>query len=104
MAMILTYPTWQDQSLSSHHNSLGRSSSLSSAPVVRYWQNPKDNTVDIIVDVTHDGRYFEVREKHYVVDAEKDRDYFRRCVPRIVERLRQKIYMDEMERWINLTP
>lgn len=104
MAMILTYPTWQDQSLSFHHNFLGRSSSPSNAPTVRYWENPEDHSVEIIVDVTHDGRYFEVREKHYVVDAMKDRDYFHRVAYRLAERLRQMVYMDELERWVNLTP
>jgi hypothetical protein len=105
MAMILTYPTWVDpyQSyLLSYQERL--SSPSNDEPVVLFFENPVDNTVTIRIEVKHDGRLFEVHEKHFSVDASKDREYFHRVVQRLADRLLKIVFNDEIERWINLTP
>ena len=105
MAMTLTYPTSRDQYQSSLPSFRGRLYSPSNdEPRVIFSENPQDNTVTIKVEVQHDGRYFEVHEKHYFVDAQKDRGYYTRVVQRLADRLLKIVQDDEIERWINLTP
>jgi hypothetical protein len=105
MAMILTYPTWQDQSLSSHHNSPVNLFSQSNIALPKITiADPWDDIVKIKVEVIHDHRPFEITEEHYVVNVERDREYFDRVVHRLLDRLLTMVQSDELERWINLTP
>jgi hypothetical protein len=66
--------------------------------------DPWDDIVRIRVEATHDNRPFEITEEHYVVNVERDRDYFERVVNRLLDRLLTLVRSDEVERWIDLTP